>query len=131
MVAAGLAGPAEVVAGGVQDNTEGDFVGVYVEVDGCGDGLVDEGVVDSKQAPYFLFGQVRDLSAESTPGPAQRGLDCLVDQFDLPTLRVAGRDLGGGVGVVVQQRGQDPELAGPRPPTLVGGGDGELDQGRQ
>ena len=91
MVAAGLAGPAEVVAGGVQDNTEGDFVGVYVQVDGCGDGLVDEGVVDSKQAPYFLFGQVRDLSAESTPGPAQRGLDCLVDQFDLPTLRVAGR----------------------------------------
>ena len=44
MVTARFAGPGNVVAGGVQDDGEGDLV----EVDGCGDGLVDEGVVDGE-----------------------------------------------------------------------------------
>ena len=52
------------VRAGTQDDGEGDLVGVDAQVDGGGHGLVDQGVVDGKEAPDLLLGKVWGLSAQ-------------------------------------------------------------------
>ena len=59
----------EVVAGGAQDDGEGDLVGVDAQVDGGGHGLVDDRVVDGEQAPDLLLGQVGGLPAQAPARP--------------------------------------------------------------
>ncbi len=84
----------------------------------------------ASRTPDFLFGQVRGLPTQPPARPPQRRLDRLVREFKSTTHSAPenGASSAGGVGVVVEQGGQDPVPAGGRLPGLVGDSHGELGQ---
>ena len=90
----------------VRVKTEPVRVGAGLEGDGVHEPA--DGVVDAQVAVDFLADAVGHLGAQDSPRAALVGLQLIQRRLELPALGVESGQLGGGRGVRIGDRGEQP-----------------------
>ncbi len=111
-----------------EDGGEGDEAGVGAAGPAARAAAVAVMLWMSSSAQCFLPGEFGGLAAQGAAGAADGLLQVEERDFHLPSFGIQGGDLAGGIGVRVQEGGQDPDERGFRPAAAGAGGDGEGDE---
>src|SRR5260370_1424090 len=96
-----------------QHGGEGDLAGGEAGGGGSAGGEPGDHVMGEQERPGFLADEGRGASAQGTAGTADGPLQVEERDFDYPSFLVQDGEFPGGMEVRVEQRGQEPDLAGP------------------